>query len=72
MHTFPAVTSSAHTYSAMAETLVDVDELIGNALAAALEALEHSKPKMSHYPEPEKRHADAIRLVRLAIKESSR
>ena len=73
MHVFPAITSSAHPYTdrELPMTQADVDELVSKALQSALVALENSKPKMSHYPEPEQRHAQAIELVRRAIKESS-
>lgn len=36
-------------------------------LKLIFEALIHSTPKMSHYPEPNERHEKAIEVVRAAI-----
>ena len=41
-----------------------VGEVQGDALATIIAALEHSKPTHAHYPEPVKRHADALAHAR--------
>lgn len=42
-------------------------EAMYDALVLALDALEASRPKMSQYPEPVKRHADTIAKVKEAL-----
>jgi hypothetical protein len=49
---------------ALAATGKQVGEEQGDALATIIAALEHSKPTHAHYPEPVKRHADALAHAR--------
>ena len=50
--------------------LMAASKTLLKALRKALDALEVSRPIMSHYEEPRRRHADAISRARAAISEA--
>jgi len=55
------------TLAASAPKLRDSNAELLAALKLAYVALENSAPEMTHYPEPVKRHAEAVKAVKSAI-----